>query len=70
MVERKGGINMLEMPEFLKHTEWYEINKEYGNSIGNNDKKFIIKENAPEFIKKSYEEYIKCCSVEEDKINY
>lgn len=49
---------MLKVPEFLKYPEWYEINKEFENQIGHNDKRYIIKEDAPDFIKKSYEEYL------------
>lgn len=50
---------MKKMPEFLKYPEWYTVNEEYANEIGNIDKKYSIKEDAPDFIKKSYEKYLK-----------
>ena len=50
---------MKKMPEFLKFPEWFAVNEEYANDIGNIDKKYSIKEDAPDFIKKSYEKYLK-----------
>ncbi|MCI5674997.1 MAG: hypothetical protein MR314_02365 [Ezakiella sp.] len=48
---------MIKMPEFLKYPEWYEENTKMKNEIGCEDKRYIIKENAPDFIK-SYAEYL------------
>lgn len=50
---------MKKMPEFLKYPEWYIENEEFKNEIGYNDKRYILKKDAPDFIKKSYEEYLK-----------
>lgn len=50
---------MLKMPEFLKYPEWYTENEEFMNEIGKNDKRYTIKRDAPDFIKKSYDEYLK-----------
>lgn len=50
---------MKKIPEFLKYPKWYIENKDFKNEIGNLDKKYTIKEDAPDFIKKSYEEYLK-----------
>ena len=56
---------MIKLPEFLKYPEWYEEDKAYSNELGNNQKRYKIKENAPDFIKKSYDEYLKEVSKEE-----
>lgn len=50
---------MLKMPEFLKYPEWYTENEKIMNEIGKNDKRYTIKKDAPDFIKKSYDEYLK-----------
>lgn len=50
---------MLKMPEFLKYPEWYTENEKFMNEIGKNDKRYTIKKDAPDFIKKSYDEYLK-----------
>ncbi len=50
---------MKKMPEFLKYPKWYIENKELRNKIGSNEKRYKIKKDAPDFIKKSYEEYLK-----------
>ena len=50
---------MLKMPEFLKYPEWYTENEEFMNEIGKNDKRYTIKRDAPDFVKKSYNEYLK-----------
>lgn len=50
---------MKKMPEFLKYPEWYIENKEFKNKIGYIDKRYTLKKDAPDFIKKSYEEYLK-----------
>lgn len=50
---------MLKMPEFLKYPEWYTENEKFMNEIGKNDKRYTIKRDAPDFIKKSYDEYLK-----------
>lgn len=50
---------MKKMPEFLKYLEWYIENEEFKNEIGYIDKRYTIKKDAPDFIKKSYEEYLK-----------
>ena len=50
---------MLKLPEFLKYPEWYIEDKKFENEIGHNEKRYKIKENAPYFIKKSYEKYLK-----------
>ncbi|MFR5236619.1 hypothetical protein [Anaerococcus obesiensis] len=50
---------MLKMPEFLKYPEWYIENEKFMNEIGKNDKRYTIKRDAPDFIKKSYDEYLK-----------
>lgn len=50
---------MKKMPEFLKHPEWYIENEEFKNEIGGIDKRYTLKKDAPDFIKKSYEEYLK-----------
>ena len=47
------------MPEFLKYPEWYIENEEFKNEIGCIDKRYILKKDFPDFIKKSYEEYLK-----------
>ncbi|MDU2583272.1 MAG: hypothetical protein E7C82_06160 [Anaerococcus hydrogenalis] len=44
---------MKKMPEFLKYPKWYIENKDFNNEIGNLDKKYTIKEDAPDFIKKA-----------------
>lgn len=49
---------MIQAPDFLNYPEWYEENKELANEIGNSEQRYSIKENAPEFIKKSYREYL------------
>lgn len=56
---------MIVVPEFLLHPEWYEEDEAYANVIGHNDKRYKIKENAPDYIKKSYEEYLKWLSEKE-----
>lgn len=50
---------MLKMPEFLKYPEWYTENEKFMNEIGKNDKRYTIKRDAPDFIKKRYDEYLK-----------
>lgn len=50
---------MKRMPEFFKYPEWYIENEEFKNEIGYIDKRYTIKKDAPDFIKKSYEEYLK-----------
>ena len=56
---------MIKLPEFLKYPEWYEENKAYSNELGHNKKRYRIKENAPDFIKISYDEYLKELSEED-----
>lgn len=50
---------MKKMPEFLKYPEWYIENEDFRNEIGSIDKRYTIRKDAPDFIKKSYEEYLK-----------
>lgn len=50
---------MLKMPEFLKYPEWYIENENSKNMIGNNENRYTIKNNAPDFIKESYREYVR-----------
>lgn len=49
---------MLKIPEFLKYPEWYIEDPKYSNEIGYNKGRYKIKDNAPEFIKKNFEEYL------------
>lgn len=57
---------MLKVPEFFKYPEWYDKNPKYVNEIGIFPDRYIIKENAPDFIKKSYEDYLKDVSAVND----
>lgn len=41
------------MPEFLKYPKWYIENKELRNKIGSNEKRYKIKKDATDFIKKA-----------------
>ena len=44
---------MKKMPEFLKYSKWYIENKDLRNKIGSNEKRYKIKKDAPNFIKKA-----------------
>ena len=53
---------MLKVPEFLKYPEWYIENKKFITDIDHVEKRYILRNNAPDFIKKSYEDYINTIS--------
>ena len=57
---------MLKVPEFFKYPEWYDKNPKYANKVGFSPDRYIIKGNAPDFIKKSYEDYLKHFSSKDD----
>ena len=44
---------MKKMPEFLKYPKWYIENKELRNKIGSNEKRYKIKKDATDFMKKA-----------------
>ncbi|MDU3688161.1 MAG: hypothetical protein E7G18_05690 [Anaerococcus hydrogenalis] len=56
---------MRKIPEFFKYPEWYIVNEDFKNEIGHIDKRYFIKKDAPDFIKKSYKKYLKDTKREE-----